>query len=58
MKPVIEECYNSVLDGTEADIVIKANSTSDYREKLNKELKEIDSQELWQAAKVLRNLRP
>lgn len=58
LKPVIEECYNSVLDGTEADIVIKANSTSDYREKLNKELKEIDSQELWQAAKVLRNLRP
>jgi ketol-acid reductoisomerase len=58
LKPVIEECYNSVLDGTEADIVINANSTSDYREKLNKELKEIDSQELWQAAKVLRNLRP
>lgn len=58
LKPVIEECYNSVLDGTEADIVIKANSTNDYREKLNKELKEIDSQELWQAAKVLRNLRP
>ena len=58
LKPVIEECYDSVLDGTEADIVIKANSTSDYREKLNKELKEIDSQELWQAAKVLRKLRP
>ena len=46
------------LDGTEADIVIKANSTSDYREKLNQELEEIDSQELWQTAKVLRNLRP
>ena len=58
LKPVIEDCYNSVLDGTEADIVINANSTSDYREKLNKELEEIDSQELWQAAKVLRNLRP
>ena len=58
LKPVIEDCYNSVLDGTEADIVIKANSTLDYREKLNKELKEIDSQELWQTAKVLRNLRP
>ena len=38
MKPVIEECYNSVLNGTEVDIVIKANSASDYREKLNKEL--------------------
>ena len=58
LKPVIEECYNKVLDGSEADIVIKANSTSDYRDKLNEELKKIDSQELWQAAKVLRNLRP
>ncbi len=58
LKPVIEECYDSVLNGTEADIVIKANSTEDYRDKLNKELNEIDSQELWQAAKVLRNLRP
>jgi len=58
LKPVIEDCYNQVLDGSEADIVINANSTLDYREKLNKELEEIDSQELWQAAKVLRNLRP
>jgi len=58
LKPVMEECYDSVLNGTEADIVIKANSTEDYREKLNKELNEIGSQELWQAARVLRNLRP
>ena len=58
LKPVFEECYDSVLDGTEADIVIKANSTLDYREKLDKELEKIDSQELWQTAKVLRNLRP
>lgn len=58
IKPVIEECYHSVKNGNEADIVIKANSSTDYREKLNKELKEIDSQELWQAAKVLRQLRP
>ncbi len=58
LKPVIEECYKSVLNGHEADVVIESNSSPDYREKLNKELKEIDSQELWQAAKVLRNLRP
>ena len=58
LKPVIENCYDSVLNGTEADIVIKANSTSDYREKLNKELDEIDAQELWQVAKVIRRLRP
>jgi ketol-acid reductoisomerase len=58
LKPVIEECYNSVLNGTEADIVINSNSTSDYREKLDKELEKINSQELWQTAKILRNLRP
>lgn len=58
LKPVIQDCYTSVKDGTEADIVIKENSSVDYRKKLNKELAEIDSQELWQAAKVLRNLRP
>ena len=58
LKPVIQNCYTSVKDGTEADIVIRENSSVDYREKLNKELAEIDSQELWQAAKVLRNLRP
>ena len=58
LKPVIEDCYNSVISGIETNIVINANSSPDYREKLNKELKEIDSQELWQTAKVLRNLRP
>ena len=58
LKPVIEDCYSSVKCGIEADVVIFSNSTSDYREKLNKELEEIDSQELWQTAKVLRNLRP
>ena len=44
LKPVDEECYDGVLNGTEADIVINSNSTSDYREKLDKELEEIDSQ--------------
>lgn len=58
LKPVIEDCYSSVICGIEADIVINSNSTNDYRDKLNKELKEIDSQELWQTAKVLRSLRP
>ena len=58
LKPVIDHCYNSVKNGNEADIVIRENSSKDYREKLNKELAEIDSQELWQAAKVLRKLRP
>ena len=56
--PLVEECYQSVLNGTEAKIAIDSNSSEDYREKLEKELKEVSSQEMWQAGKVLRNLRP
>ena len=58
IKPLIEECYQSVLKGNEAKIAIDSNSSEDYREKLEKELKEVSSQEMWQAGKVLRNLRP
>ncbi len=58
IKPLVEECYQSVLNGTEAKIAIDSNSSEDYREKLEKELKEVSSQEMWQAGKVLRNLRP
>ena len=58
INPLVEECYQSVLNGTEAKIAIDSNSSEDYREKLEKELKEVSSQEMWQAGKVLRNLRP
>ena len=58
IKPLIEECYQNVLNGNEAKIAIDSNSSDDYREKLEKELKEVSSQEMWQAGKVLRNLRP
>ncbi len=39
-------------------ISINSNSQNDYREKLEKELEEVSSQEMWQAGKVLRKLRP
>ena len=58
IKPVVEKCYQSVLKGTEAKISINSNSQNDYREKLEKELEEVSSQEMWQAGKVLRKLRP
>ena len=58
IKPLVEECYQNVLNGNEAKIAIDSNSSEDYREKLEKELKEVSSQEMWQAGKVLRNLRP
>lgn len=58
IKPVIEQCYQEVESGKEADIVIKANSSDNYREKLTKELCEIKDQEIWQAYRVLRQFRP
>ena len=58
IKPVVEECYQSVLDGKEARISIESNSQSDYREKLEIELEEVNNQEMWKAGHVLRKLRP
>lgn len=58
LKPVIEECYQSVLAGKEAKISIEANSKADYREGLEKELKAVSEQEMWIAGRVLREFRP
>jgi ketol-acid reductoisomerase len=58
LKPVIEECYQSVIAGKESAKAIEANSRKDYREQLNKELAAIDQSEMWTAGRVLRPLRP
>lgn len=58
IKPVVEECYKSVLAGIEAKISIESNSKPDYRDKLNKELSDMANQEMWQAGKILREFRP
>ena len=39
-------------------ITIKANSQSDYRVKLEKELDQLHNSEMWQAGKAVRKLRP
>ncbi|NOZ47759.1 MAG: ketol-acid reductoisomerase [Chlorobi bacterium] len=57
-EPVFDELYESVKSGKEAEIVIKAGKQSDYREKLNNELKELRESELWQAGATVRKLRP
>lgn len=57
LKPVINECYQSVKNGNETEIVINANKSDDYREKLEKELKEMDDQEIWKVGKIIRQLR-
>ena len=58
IKPVIADCYANVKSGEEARISIESNSKDDYRVKLEQELAEIDSQEMWQAGRELRPLRP
>jgi len=58
LKPVIEECYQSVKAGKEAARSISSNSQPDYHEKLQAELKAMAEQEMWVAGRVLRPLRP
>jgi ketol-acid reductoisomerase len=56
--PVFEKLYESVTSGVETRIVLEANSTPDYREKLEKELKEMRESEMWKAGAAVRALRP
>ena len=56
--PVFDELYKSVVSGEETRIVLEANSSSDYKEKLGKELTEIRESEMWKAGATVRSLRP
>lgn len=58
VEPVLNELYDSVVSGKEAEIVINANSKADYREKLQDELKEMKESEFWQTGAEVRKLRP
>jgi len=57
-KPVFEKLYYSVASGEEARRTLEANSKSDYRVGLEKELKAIAESEMWQAGAQVRALRP
>jgi ketol-acid reductoisomerase len=57
-KPVFEELYKKVAAGDETRRVLESNSRSDYRQQLEKELKEVADSEMWQAGSVVRSLRP
>lgn len=57
-KPVFESLYKSVETGEETRRTLEANSRADYRQQLEKELKEIADSEMWQAGKQVRALRP
>ncbi len=57
LKPVIQECYESVKNGEEVKTVIDKNSDPAYRQKLDQELAILKNQELWRAASELRRYR-
>jgi ketol-acid reductoisomerase len=56
--PVFQKLYSEVANGNEAQRSIDCNSKPDYREGLEKELKELRESEMWQAGAVVRQLRP
>ena len=56
--PVFDELYERVITGQETRRVLEANSSPDYREKLDKELAELKNSEMWQTGATVRSLRP
>lgn len=57
-KPTFEKLYQSVASGEEARRTLEANSRPDYRQQLEKELKEVADSEMWVAGQQVRGLRP
>jgi ketol-acid reductoisomerase len=56
--PVFEDLYQRVQSGAETRRVLEANSTPDYRQKLDKELAAMHNSEMWRAGAAVRALRP
>ncbi|UOQ53108.1 ketol-acid reductoisomerase [Hymenobacter cellulosivorans] len=55
--PVLNELYDSVASGKEAERTIQRGSTPNYRKELEAELKEVRESELWQTGATVRQLR-
>ncbi|MFO7369067.1 MAG: ketol-acid reductoisomerase [Bacteroidales bacterium] len=56
--PVFNDLYNKVKSGSETKRVLESTGMSDYRDYLEKELKELRESEMWLAGQQVRNLRP
>src|SRR5882762_392378 len=56
-KPLFEQLYKSVETGEETRRTLEANGRPDYRQQLEKELKEIAESEMWKAGAQVRALR-
>lgn len=58
VEPVFEKLYERVKTGKETEVVLKANSDPNYKEKLTHELQQMANDEMWQAGRTVRSLRP
>ncbi|KAI3396589.1 hypothetical protein diail_12040 [Diaporthe ilicicola] len=58
LKPVFNDLYKSVKDGSETKRSLDYNGQPDYREKFEAEMEEIRNLEIWRAGKAVRSLRP
>ncbi len=56
--PVFNDLYSKVKSGSETKRVLESTGMSNYRDYLEKELKELRESEMWQAGQQVRNLRP
>jgi ketol-acid reductoisomerase len=56
--PVFDDLYESVVTGEETRLVLNANSSPDYKDRLEVELKAMREAEIWRAGKAVRSLRP
>jgi len=56
--PVFRDLYSKVSSGEECVRVLTSTGSSDYREKLDAELREMGGSELWRAGAAVRKLRP
>lgn len=56
LKPVFNDLYDSVRDGTETQKSLDFNGRADYREAFEKEMKEIRELEIWRAGKAVRSV--
>ena len=55
LKPVFNNLYDSVKNGTETKRSLDFNSRPDYREAFEKEIDEIRQLEIWRAGKAVRH---
>lgn len=58
VKPVFDDLYESVKNGSETRRTLDKNSAPNYREELQKELDEIHNSEMWRTGQAVRALRP